>query len=52
MKHIHEYYKYFYERNIVINMVPFDADFSKYKMIVAPVLYMVKEGMDPALSVI
>ena len=52
VKHIHEYYKYFYERNIAVNMVLFDADFSKYKMIVAPVLYMVKEGMDPALSVI
>lgn len=47
---IHEYYKYFYNRNIAVNMIPFDADFSKYKVIVAPVLYMVKEGMAPALE--
>ena len=26
-------------------MIPVDADFSKYKMMVAPVLYMVKPGM-------
>lgn len=50
VKHIHEYYKYFYDRNIAVNMIPVDADFSKYKMIVAPVLYMVKEGMAPALE--
>lgn len=50
VKHIHEYYKYFYDRNIAVNMIPVDADFSKYKMIVAPVLYMVKEGMAPALA--
>ena len=27
-----------------------DADFSKYKMVVAPVLYMVKPGMKEALE--
>lgn len=26
-------------------MIPVDGDFSKYKVIAAPVLYMVKEGM-------
>ena len=31
-------------------MIPVDADFSKYKMIVAPVLYMVKPGMKEALE--
>ena len=48
--HIHEYYRYFYDRNIAVNMVPVDADFSKYKLIVAPVLYMVKDGMAQALE--
>ena len=47
---IHQYYQYFYERNIPVHMVPYDGDFSKYKMIVAPVLYMAKEGMKEALE--
>ena len=47
---IHQYYKYFYDKNIGVSMIPFDADFSRYKMIVAPVLYMVKEGMKEALE--
>lgn len=47
---IHRYYKYFYEKNIAVDMIPFDADFSRYKVIVAPVLYMVKEGMQEALE--
>ena len=47
---IHQYYKYFYDKNIGVNMIPVDADFSKYKVVVAPVLYMVKEGMKDALT--
>lgn len=47
---IHQYYRYFYERNIPVDMIPADADFSKYKAVVAPVLYMVKEGMREALE--
>ena len=31
-------------------MIPVDADFSKYKIVVAPVLYMVKDGMKEALE--
>ena len=31
-------------------MIPFDADFSKYKIVVAPVLYMIKDGMKEALT--
>lgn len=47
---IHSYYEYFYEKNISVDMIPVDGDFSRYKMIVAPVLYMVKEGMKEALE--
>ena len=47
---IHQYYKYFYEKNIPVNMIPVDADFTDYKVIVAPVLYMIKEGMKEALE--
>jgi len=47
---IHQYYRYFYKNNIPVDMVPVDADFSRYKVIAAPVLYMVKEGMGEALE--
>ena len=45
---IHQYYQYFYKKNIGVDMIPVDADFSKYKIVVAPVLYMVKDGMKEA----
>ncbi|MBS5522188.1 MAG: beta-galactosidase [Clostridiales bacterium] len=48
--HIHEYYKYFYDKNIGVDMIPWNGDFSKYKVIAAPVLYMMKEGMREALE--
>lgn len=44
------YYRYFYEHHISVDMIPVDADFSKYKAVVAPVLYMVKEGVAEALE--
>jgi beta-galactosidase len=47
---IHQYYRYFYDNNIPVDMIPIDADFSNYKLIVAPVLYMVKEGMAERLE--
>ncbi len=50
VEQIHSYYKYFYERNIPVDMIPVDADFSRYRMIVAPVLYMMKAGMREALG--
>lgn len=47
---IHQYYRYFYERNIPVDMIPVDGDFSKYKVVIAPVLYMIKDGMQKALE--
>ena len=47
---IHSYYEYFYDRNISVDMIPADADFSRYKIMAAPLLYMVREGMAPALE--
>ncbi len=47
---IHQYYRFFYERNIPVDMIPADADFSKYHTVIAPVLYMVKDGMQQALE--
>ena len=47
---IARYYGYFYDNNISVDMVPFDGDLSSYKVIVAPVLYMVKKGMQEKLE--
>lgn len=47
---IHQHYKYFYDRNIAVDMLSVDADFSKYKLVVAPVLYMVKQGIGEAIE--
>lgn len=47
---IHQYYEYFYEKNIAVDMIPVDADLSKYNVVVAPVLYMVKDGMQEKLE--
>lgn len=42
---IHQYYASFYDRNIPVDMISVDSDFSQYDLVVAPVLYMVKEGL-------
>lgn len=47
---IHQYYRYFYDKNIAVDFVPADADLSGYSILVAPVLYMVKEGMKEAIE--
>ena len=47
---IHTYYEYFYDKNIPVDMIPVDADFNRYQIIVAPVLYMVKEDMKESLE--
>ncbi len=50
VQQIHQYYRYFYEKNIATDLVSVDADFSKYQVLVAPVLYMVKAGVKEALE--
>ncbi|WP_130860610.1 beta-galactosidase [Gracilibacillus phocaeensis] len=42
---IHHIYQYFYYQNIPVNLVSIDDDFSDYQLVLAPVLYMVKEGV-------
>ena len=47
---ISRYYEYFYQKNISVDMIPVDADLSKYDLVAAPVLYMVKAGMAEAIE--
>ncbi|MCI9340077.1 MAG: beta-galactosidase [Dorea sp.] len=47
---IWRYYEYFYNKNISVDMIPVDADFGKYDLVAAPVLYMVKEGVAEAIE--
>ncbi|MGL6197325.1 MAG: beta-galactosidase [Lachnospiraceae bacterium] len=47
---IHKYYQYFYHKNISVDLLPTNGDFSSYKVIVAPVLYMVKPGVKEMLE--
>lgn len=50
VEQIHHYYKYFYNQNISVDMISVDSDFTNYDLIVAPVLYMVKEGLAERLE--
>ncbi|WP_035186080.1 beta-galactosidase [Alteribacter aurantiacus] len=42
---VQEHYLPFWERGIPVDVVSMDADLSKYKVVVAPMLYMVREGV-------
>lgn len=41
LKQVHKYYKAFYDNNIQTDVLKVTSDFSKYKVIVAPLLYIV-----------
>lgn len=38
-------YKFFWDKGIPVDVVNMDCDFSKYKIVIAPILYMVKDGV-------
>jgi beta-galactosidase len=44
------YFNSFYDLNIPVDVIPVDYDFSKYKVIVAPLLHMVKPGFKEAIE--
>jgi Beta-galactosidase len=50
VEQIHQYYKGFYDKNIPVDMISVDSEFTKYSVIVAPVLYMLKEGVAKKLE--
>ena len=39
-----KWYEPFYKKGIAVDVIPMDADFSKYDLVIAPFLYMLKEG--------
>ena len=41
---VHSYYRAFYEANIQTDMISVEEQFEKYKIVVAPVMYMIKPG--------
>lgn len=50
MSEILDYYRQFYERNIPVDVISVDDDFSNYDLIAAPVLYMVKPGLGEKIT--
>ncbi len=46
---VQNYYDALHKNNIPADIIPVDTDFEKYKVIIAPVLYMVKPGVDEKL---
>lgn len=47
---VHHYYKYFYDHNIPVDIVATDGDLSGYKLVVLPMLYMLKDGIDEKIK--
>lgn len=45
-KEIKQYYKALYSMNHAVDLVSVEDDLSKYKLVIAPLLYMCKEGYD------
>ncbi|MBQ5823424.1 MAG: beta-galactosidase [Clostridia bacterium] len=39
-----KWYKPFYDSGIAVDVIPMDADFAEYDLIIAPYLYMLKDG--------
>lgn len=44
VKEVHKYYDALYQQNIEADMIGVEEDLSKYKIVIAPVLYMIKPG--------
>jgi beta-galactosidase len=47
---VHKYYAALFRRNISTDIISVDSDFSKYDIVIAPVLYMIKPGVATKLE--
>lgn len=45
-----KWYKPFYDRGIVCDVISEDDDFSKYDLIIAPFLYLLKDGLEDKIA--
>ena len=50
-KQVHNYYEAFYKQNIPVDILKTTSDFSGYKILVLPMLYMMKEGIAERITV-
>ncbi len=50
MEQVEHYYRYFNEHNIPVDVLPASADLSGYKLVVAPMLYMLTEAFGKELT--
>lgn len=50
LKQAQKYYKAFYDAHIGVDVISPLSDFSKYKLVIAPVLYMMKPGVAERLE--
>lgn len=49
-KTCYAHYRPFWERGIDVDVISSDDDFSKYKLVIAPMLYMVRTGIDKKIA--
>jgi len=49
METLHEHYKYFWENGIPVDVIDEECDLSDYKVVIAPMLYMLRKGFDEKL---
>lgn len=47
---VDKYHKAFYDKNIAVDIISPDSDLSKYSIVVAPLLYMIKKGVAERLE--
>ena len=45
-----KWYEPFYKKGIAVDVIPMDADYSKYDLVVAPFLYMLKDGTEERIE--
>jgi len=50
VKEVHNFYDVLYDNNIPVDMIGIDQDLSDYDIVIAPVLYMVKDGFATKLE--
>lgn len=50
LQNLQAYHHPLFEQNITTDVIPYDRDMSKYKVVIAPLLYMVKPGFKESVE--